>query len=139
MALYHTADIVLQAHVLALSLEPFVPACSKSAFLLLRVHPVCAPPRHDANCCTCCRPPEWHSSLNHYGMVATEELHVALGVKERFHRFREVSGVPAIEAAAAELNMRLAARGAYSTHPRLPDVAHVRAGPCSLLALSLAT
>ena len=42
----------------------------------------------------------------------SEELHVFAGVDERFHRFREVSGVPVIEAAEADLNAQLAARGA---------------------------
>ena len=50
--------------------------------------------------------------LNRLAKIDPERLHVAVGVDERIHRFREVSGVPAIEAAAAELNMRLAARGA---------------------------
>ena len=40
-------------------------------------------------------------------------MHRVLGVQERFHRFKEVSGVPIIEAAADELNARLAARGAH--------------------------
>ena len=47
--------------------------------------------------------------------VAFEELHAYVGVSERFQRFREVSGVPAIEAALAELNERLSARGAVRT------------------------
>ena len=59
-----------------------------------------------------CRVPDWRSNLNKLGITASERLHVAVGVDERFQRFREVSGVPAIEAAAAELNRRLAARGA---------------------------
>ena len=50
--------------------------------------------------------------LNRPARIDPERLHVAVGANERFHRFREVSGVSAIEAAAAELNMRLAARGA---------------------------
>ena len=55
--------------------------------------------------------PDWRRNLNKLDNTASEQLHVAVGVDERFHRFREVSGVPAIEAAAAELNRRLAARG----------------------------
>ena len=58
-----------------------------------------------------CRVPDWRRNLNKLGYIASERLHVAVGVDERLHRFREVSGVPAIEAAAAELNRRLAARG----------------------------
>ena len=45
-------------------------------------------------------------------MTATEDLHTVVGAGERFHRFREVSGVAIIEAATAQLNARLAARGA---------------------------
>ena len=59
-----------------------------------------------------CRVLNWQERLNKLYDIADEQLHVALGVDERFHRFREVSGVPAIEAAKAELNARLAARGA---------------------------
>ena len=44
--------------------------------------------------------------------TAIEDLHKVVGVEERLHRFREVSGVPAIEAAKSQLNARLAARGA---------------------------
>ena len=49
--------------------------------------------------------------MNSLDYKDSEELHVFTGVNERFHRFREVSGVPAIEAAEAELNARLAAGG----------------------------
>ena len=59
-----------------------------------------------------CRVPDWRLKLGQLSVCATEQLHDILNLKERFHRFREVSGVPAIEAAAAELNARLAARGA---------------------------
>ena len=55
--------------------------------------------------------PDWRHDLNKLGNTACERLHIAVGVDERFHRFREVSGVLAIEAAIAELNRRLAARG----------------------------
>ena len=41
-----------------------------------------------------------------------DELQGLVGADERFHRFREVSGVPAIEAALVQLNEGLAARGA---------------------------
>ena len=64
-------------------------------------------------CLTWCRVPDWRDRLFQLYDIATEQLHVAVSVHERFHRFREVSGVPAIEAAVAELNARLAARGAH--------------------------
>ena len=56
--------------------------------------------------------PDWRLKLSQLSDSTTDELHVVFDLKERFHRFREVTGVPAIEAAAAELNARLAARGA---------------------------
>ena len=56
-----------------------------------------------------------------------------LGVGERFHRFREVSGVPATEAALAQLNERLAARGA---HPSLAS-AKVSKLACALTSRTL--
>ena len=69
------------------------------------------------------------SKLCHYS--SEEELHHAVGVKERFQRFREVSGVPAIETAAKKLNARLAARGA-SMLLILAAYVHVLRGSCSL-------
>ena len=62
--------------------------------------------------CPCCRVPDWRQNLNKLVLLAVDDLHKHVGVTERFQRFREVSGVPAIEAATAELNRRLAARGA---------------------------
>ena len=56
--------------------------------------------------------PDWRLKLGQLSESTTDELHVAFDLKERFHRFREVTGVPAIEAAAVQLNARLAARGA---------------------------
>ena len=64
-------------------------------------------------CLTWCRVPDWRDRLYQLYDIAPEQLHVAVSVHERFHRFKEVSGVPAIEAAVAELNARLAARGAH--------------------------
>ena len=66
------------------------------------------------------RKPDWRSKLNKLNRVPTDDLHTVLGVGERFHRFREVSGVPATEAALAQLNERLATRGA------LPGLASAR-------------
>ena len=67
----------------------------------------------------CCSVLDWRTNMNNVFLMDSEVLHVHFGAKERFQRFREVSGVPAIEAAAAELNARLAARGAPRTLPCL--------------------
>ena len=59
--------------------------------------------------------PAWQQRLNELnGVHSVEALHTHIGVEERFHRFREVSGVPDIEEAIAQLNARLAARGVPS-------------------------
>ena len=67
-------------------------------------------------------------------MTATEDLHTVVGVGERFHRFREVSGVVIIEAATAQLNARLAARGALR-RPLGRFSARVRARGATLCAI----
>ena len=83
-------------------------------------------------CCCLRSVSNWRRGVSQLcGTTREEELHIAMGVRERYHRFREVSGVPAIEAAAKKLNARLAARGA-SVLLRLTAYAHVLCGSCSL-------
>ena len=83
--------------------------------------------------------PNWRRGVSQLcGTTREEELHIAMGVRERYHRFREVSGVPAIEAAAKKLNARLAARGA-SVLLRLTAYAHVLCGSQSPWSQSRAT
>ena len=67
-----------------------------------------------------CRPSRLQSSLDQLSAVGCDKLQGLVGADERFHRFREVSGVPAIEAALTELNERLIARGVAHLARRTP-------------------
>ena len=60
-----------------------------------------------------CRP-NWAGNLDKLTRTKAAKLQVLVGANVSFEEFRKVSGVATIAAATAQLNARLAARGALS-------------------------
>ena len=67
-----------------------------------------------------CRP-HWHGGLDELLNIRAAKVQGLVGAEVSFEEFKVVSGVPAIAAAIAQLNTRLAARGA---RPQLRVMTH---------------